>query len=96
MAREARLCAELDDVLARVGANRAVVGHTVQARGMNTRCGGRLHLIDVGISDAYVGRGAAWTCETDRSTGRAIVKAAYDGKTVILERGRGGGGGERR
>lgn len=92
-AREARLCAELDDVLARVGANRAVVGHTVQARGMNTRCGGRLHLIDVGISDAYVGRGAAWTCETDRSTGEAIVKAAYDGKTVILERGRGGGGG---
>ena len=35
-------------------------GHTVQEDGMVTRCGGRLHLIDVGISSRYLGRGAAW------------------------------------
>lgn len=72
-------CAELDSILALVGARRMVVGHTVQPRGMTTRCGGRLHLIDVGISDKYVGRGAAWTCES------GTVEAHYDGRTVVLE-----------
>jgi hypothetical protein len=51
----------------------------VQPRGMTTRCGGRLHLIDVGISDKYVGRGAAWTCES------GTVKAHYDDRVVVLE-----------
>ena len=83
---EAAVCAELDVVLRAVGARRMVVGHTVQAKGMRTRCGGRLHLIDVGVSEKYVGRGAAWSCESDVG-GSATVRAHYDGKTVVLESG---------
>ena len=79
---ETTACAELDEILSLVGAARMVVGHTVQPTGMTTRCDGRLHLIDVGISDKYVGRGAAWTCEG------GTVRAQYDGKTVVLERAR--------
>ena len=76
---ESAACAELDSILALVGAKRMVVGHTVQPGGMTTRCAGRLHLIDVGVSDAYIGRGAAWSCE------EGTTRAHYDGKTVILE-----------
>jgi len=76
---ERAACAELESILTLVGARRMVVGHTVQPRGMTTRCGGRLHLIDVGISDKYVGRGAAWTCES------GTVKARYDDRVVVLE-----------
>ena len=83
---EAAVCAELDVVLRAVGARRMVVGHTVQAKGMRTRCGGRLHLIDVGVSEKYVGRGAAWSCES-HVRGSATVRAHYDGKTVVLESG---------
>jgi hypothetical protein len=73
-------CEELDRILEMVHAHRMVIGHTVQPRGMTTRCSGKLHLIDVGISDKYVGRGAAWTCE------EGTVRAHYDGKTVVLQR----------
>ena len=76
---EVAACAELDSILRLVGARRMVVGHTVQPGGMTTRCAGRLHLIDVGVSDAYIGRGAAWSCE------EGTTRAHYDGKTVILE-----------
>ena len=58
---------------------REPTGHTVQPGGMTTRCAGRLHLIDVGVSDAYIGRGAAWSCE------EGTTRAHYDGKTVILD-----------
>ena len=76
---EVAACAELDSILRLVGARRMVVGHTVQPGGMTTRCAGRLHLIDVGVSDAYIGRGAAWSCE------EGTTRAHYDGKTVILD-----------
>ena len=76
---ETAACAELASILSLVGARRMVVGHTVQVGGMTTRCDGRLHLIDVGISDKYVGRGAAWTCEF------GTVRAHYDGETAVLE-----------
>lgn len=62
-----------------VGANRMVIGHTVQEGGMATRCGGGLHLIDVGISSRYVGRGAAWSCED------GVVRAHYEDRTEILQ-----------
>ena len=78
------VCAELDVVLAAVGARRMVVGHTVQEDGMTTRCDGRLHLIDVGISSRYVGRGAAWSCED------GVVRAHYEDETTVLEGGEAG------
>jgi hypothetical protein len=43
-------CAELDQVLAALGARRMVVGHTVQEAGIAPACDGRLYRIDVGLS----------------------------------------------
>jgi hypothetical protein len=48
-------CAQLDQALARLGAKRMVVGHTVQESGINSMCDGKLWRIDVGLSKAYGG-----------------------------------------
>ncbi len=48
-------CGRLEQALARLGAKRMVVGHTVQERGINSMCGGALWRIDVGMSSAYGG-----------------------------------------
>jgi hypothetical protein len=48
-------CAMLDGVLAKLGAKRMVVGHTVQAQGINSSCDGKLWRIDVGLSKMYDG-----------------------------------------
>jgi len=54
-------CPALTQALSLLGAARMVVGHTVQRDGViKVRCGGRLAVIDVGISRAYGGRLAAW------------------------------------
>ena len=42
-------------VLARLGVRRMVVGHTVQARGINSVCDGAVWRIDVGLARAYDG-----------------------------------------
>jgi Calcineurin-like phosphoesterase len=48
-------CAEAKRVLAALGAARMVVGHTVQADGINAACDGSVWRIDVGMSRAYGG-----------------------------------------
>lgn len=48
-------CAELRQSLSRLGAQRMVVGHTIQRHGMSFRCGGALVLSDVGMSRGYDG-----------------------------------------
>lgn len=48
-------CAVLKDALAKLGAKRMVVGHTVQPQGINGQCDGALWRIDVGMSKAYGG-----------------------------------------
>lgn len=48
-------CAELDAALTRVGARRMVIGHTVQAQGINAACDGRVWRIDVGLARHYGG-----------------------------------------
>jgi len=50
------VCRVLSQVLARVGAKRLVIGHTVQERGMNAACDGQVYRIDVGLSQYYGGR----------------------------------------
>lgn len=58
---EPEACAELERSLDRLGAVRMVVGHTTRRDGrIASRCGGRLHVIDVGISRAYGGHLAVW------------------------------------
>jgi hypothetical protein len=51
-------------VLARLGVRRLVVGHTPQAPGRAAaRCGGRLLLLDTGMSSGMLGSpAAAWVC----------------------------------
>lgn len=48
-------CAALDATLARLGAKRMVVGHTVQKQGITSACDGRLWRIDVGLAAGYGG-----------------------------------------
>lgn len=53
---EAVICDVLDQALELLEANRMVVGHTVQHDGeIHTRCGGKMILIDIGISNVYGG-----------------------------------------
>jgi len=55
--------AQLKKVLARYGARRMVVGHTVTRDGVETRAGGRLIRIDVGMSSYYRGPAACLVIE---------------------------------
>ena len=45
---------ELDAELSVLGASRVVIGHTVQERGINAACGGRVWRVDVGLSQAMM------------------------------------------
>ncbi|HTU58669.1 MAG TPA: calcineurin, partial [Polyangiales bacterium] len=46
-------CDELGRVLRALSARRLIVGHTVQERGINSACDGRVWRIDVGLSRFY-------------------------------------------
>lgn len=48
-------CSDLAVALARLGARRMVVGHTVQRQGANDACGGAVWRIDVGLSHYFGG-----------------------------------------
>ncbi len=49
-------CDTLARVLEELGADRMVVGHTVQRTGITSFCGGRVWCIDVGMAEHYGGR----------------------------------------
>jgi hypothetical protein len=48
-----RVCRELGELLGAVGADRLVVGHTVQDKGISSACGERVWRIDVGLAAYY-------------------------------------------
>jgi hypothetical protein len=48
-------CAALDATLGKLGAQRMVVGHTVQKQGITSACDGKLWRIDVGLAAGYGG-----------------------------------------
>lgn len=48
-------CQMLNETLKRLGVKRMIVGHTPQAEGINSACGGRVWRIDTGMSSAYGG-----------------------------------------
>jgi len=60
-------CRLLEDTLQRLGANRMVVGHTIQDGGISSACNGRVWRIDVGMADHYGGSAAV----LDLSNGEA-------------------------
>jgi hypothetical protein len=55
MGDDPAMCTALAQMLERVGAKRLVIGHTVQQRGINSACEGRVWRIDVGLSRYYHG-----------------------------------------
>ena len=77
---ESTVCARLTEALQAVGRSRMVVGHTTRPDGrIQTRCDGRLHVVDIGISDAYGGHLGAWVWES------GDARAIYPGQTVDLQ-----------
>ncbi|KAI0367776.1 Metallo-dependent phosphatase [Pilatotrama ljubarskyi] len=52
---EEKVCKEVDDVLRRTGTRRMVMGHTPDFQKIVSRCGGKIIIIDTGISHAYGG-----------------------------------------
>jgi len=68
------------------GAQRMAVGHSIVPF-VSSRCGGMLTLLDVGMSNAYGGRPAAWKCSqpvgnkgVDGSdVGSPLIRALYEG-----------------
>ena len=74
---EADACREMRGTLAAVGdgAVRMAVGHNIVPF-VSTRCGGDLHMLDVGMSSAYDGQPGAWRCALGPS-GEALTEALY-------------------
>eukprot|EP00892_Ulva_mutabilis_P011251 jgi/Ulvmu1/8499/UM044_0033.1 len=58
---EGKICRDVDALLHAVGAERMVVGHTIQERAQ-TRCGGQVVLMDVGMCTDIAGSLAAFSC----------------------------------
>lgn len=84
--RSARLsdetsCSELDATLSALypagDVRRMAAGHNI-VPWITTRCGGMLHLLDIGMSSAYGGHPAAWTCRLDEQTNAPIIHAHYE------------------
>ena len=48
-------CEQLEEVLRRIGAERMIVGHTVQEGGITSYCDGRVWCVDVGMAAVYEG-----------------------------------------
>ncbi|KAG8907454.1 hypothetical protein FRC00_011829 [Tulasnella sp. 408] len=55
MDKEAVVCSKVDAVMEKLGVRRLVMGHTPNFTGIVSRCGGKILLIDTGISHAYGG-----------------------------------------
>jgi len=69
---EEQSCATLDRALEALGAKRMVVGHTTRRDGIvQARCGGRVTVIDIGISAHYGAHIGAW--ESINGDARAIM-----------------------
>lgn len=63
---ERELCPQVKKVLQAMQVQRIVAGHNVMSGGrIKSLCGGKVHLIDVGISRAYLGNMAVWKCVND-------------------------------
>ncbi|OAV93695.1 hypothetical protein PTTG_06591 [Puccinia triticina 1-1 BBBD Race 1] len=52
---EAIICRQIEKATERLHVRRMVMGHTPQFKGITSRCGGKILLIDTGISSAYGG-----------------------------------------
>jgi len=81
---EKKACSKVDEVLAKTGTRRMVMGHTPQFDAIAARCDGKVLIIDTGISHAYGGALSAlsieYTLEPVNGGGwkeQEVVKALY-------------------
>ena len=83
----AELAAHVDAVLARHGAKRIVVGHTTTHGAVLTRFGGKVAVIDVGLSKAYGNRMACLVIEGARAytlhRGKQLALPGDDGQDLL-------------
>ncbi|KAH7913548.1 Metallo-dependent phosphatase-like protein [Hygrophoropsis aurantiaca] len=81
---ETTICPQVDEVLKKTGTRRMVMGHTPDFDKIVSRCGGRVIIIDTGISHAYGGKLSAlsieYTLTPVRGGGKKeqeVIKALY-------------------
>ncbi|KAN0092976.1 Metallo-dependent phosphatase-like protein [Tylopilus felleus] len=81
---ESKICEKVDEVLRKTGTRRMVMGHTPHLESIVARCGGKVLIIDTGISHAYGGALSAlsieYTLEPVKGGGwkeQEVVKALY-------------------
>ncbi|KZV88640.1 Metallo-dependent phosphatase [Exidia glandulosa HHB12029] len=88
------VCRTVDEVLHRLGTRRMIMGHTPDFEKIVSRCGGKIVIIDTGISRAYGGAISALEIvytlepvegeEEDAWTEREILTALYESGPVLL------------
>ncbi|THH05860.1 hypothetical protein EW145_g4488 [Phellinidium pouzarii] len=90
---EAEVCGEVDEVLERTGVRRLIMGHTPDFNKITPRCGGKIIIIDTGISHAYGGVLSALSVKYTlmphqdnkrRWTEREVVTALYPDHQDVL------------
>jgi hypothetical protein len=89
---EEKVCQDIEGVLAKTGTRRMIMGHTPDFTGIKSRCGGKIIIIDTGISHAYGGVLSALSIHyTLTPTGkdqiwteREVVSALYPDERVVL------------
>lgn len=89
-----KVCADVDRVLAKTGTRRMIMGHTPDFKNIKARCGGKIIIIDTGISHAYGGALSALSLyyslkpigkDADRRwVEREVVSAIYQHRRDIL------------
>ncbi|KAJ2928363.1 hypothetical protein H1R20_g8722, partial [Candolleomyces eurysporus] len=93
---EETVCKQVDDVLARTGTRRMVMGHTPDFTNIVSRCNGKIIIIDTGISHAYGGVLSALSIHytvhpigddaDQRWVERELISALYpDKRTLIVD-----------
>eukprot|EP00798_Chlamydomonas_sp_ICE-L_P028166 gene28166-31265_t len=85
----AKGCQSVTEVTKRLGVDRIVVGHTIQSSGkIESKCGGRLLMVDVGMSRAIQGKLAVMECQPhtlkEKKTKCKVFAKYRDGSTHKL------------
>ncbi|KAG8967952.1 hypothetical protein FRB90_010848 [Tulasnella sp. 427] len=92
MDKDSVVCSKVDGVMEKLGVRRLVMGHTPNFTGIVSRCGGKILLIDTGISHAYGGVLSAarftYTLTPTKQKGywieSEVVTAIYEQKEEVL------------
>ncbi|RDB26317.1 hypothetical protein Hypma_006636 [Hypsizygus marmoreus] len=92
-----KICSEVEEVLAKTGTRRMIMGHTPDLQGIVARCNGKVIIIDTGISHAYGGALSALSIhytltpvlgngsgKKQRWIEREIVSALYPDRQEVL------------